>query len=171
MQTTCNYLQTLPDHPESVLPPSDPPTRVWTWLAQLIANEVDCLHLCCRRSTPNDGQGNYLNRIELLQGTLDMLILKTLQWGEQHGYGISQAIRVSSGEVLQVETGSLYPALHRLNRQGWVKSEWRKSEKQPAREVLQDNEAGQGATCRRLRAMGKNGCDDRSNHDRESGIA
>ena len=48
-------------------------------------------------------QGKYQNRIELLQGTLDMLILKTLQWGEEHGYGISQAIRVSSGEVLQVE--------------------------------------------------------------------
>ena len=70
----------------------------------------------------------YQNRIELLQGTLDMLILKTLQWGEQHGYGISQAIRVSSGEVLQVETGSLYPALHRLENQGWVEAEWRKSE-------------------------------------------
>ena len=50
-------------------------------------------------------QEKYQNRIELLQGTLDMLILKTLQWGEQHGYGISQAIRVNSGEVLQVETG------------------------------------------------------------------
>ena len=70
----------------------------------------------------------YQNRIELLQGTLEMLILKTLQWGEQHGYGISQAIRVSSGEVLQVETGSLYPALHRLENQGWVEAEWRKSE-------------------------------------------
>ena len=70
----------------------------------------------------------YQNRIELLQGTLDMLILKTLQWGEQHGYGISQAIRASSGEVLQVETGSLYPALHRLERQGWVLAEWKKSE-------------------------------------------
>ena len=70
----------------------------------------------------------YQNRIELLQGTLDMLILKTLQWGEQHGYGISQAIRVNSGDVLQVETGSLYPALHRLERQGWVKAEWKKSE-------------------------------------------
>lgn len=73
-------------------------------------------------------KGAYQNRIELLQGTLDMLILKTLQWGEQHGYGISQAIRANSGEVLQVETGSLYPALHRLERQGWVKSEWKKSE-------------------------------------------
>jgi PadR family transcriptional regulator PadR len=71
---------------------------------------------------------NYKNRIELLQGTLDMLILKTLQWGEQHGYGISQAIRAGSGEVLQVETGSLYPALHRLERQGWVSAEWKKSE-------------------------------------------
>ena len=70
----------------------------------------------------------YQNRIELIQGTLDMLILKTLQWGEQHGYGISQAIRVTSGEVLQVETGSLYPALHRLERQGWVSAEWKKTE-------------------------------------------
>ncbi len=70
----------------------------------------------------------YQNRIELLQGTLDMLILKTLQWGEQHGYGISQAIQANSGNVLQVETGSLYPALHRLERQGWVSAEWKKSE-------------------------------------------
>jgi PadR family transcriptional regulator PadR len=70
----------------------------------------------------------YQNRIELLQGTLDMLILKTLQWGEQHGYGISRAIRTTSDEVLQVETGSLYPALHRLERQGWVSAEWKKSE-------------------------------------------
>lgn len=71
---------------------------------------------------------NYKNRIELLQGTLDMLVLQTLQWGPQHGYGISQAIRASSGDVLQVETGSLYPALHRLERQKWVASEWRLTE-------------------------------------------
>ena len=70
----------------------------------------------------------YQNRIELLQGTLDMLILQTLRWGSQHGYGIGQAIRAGSGEVLQVETGSLYPALHRLEKQGWIKSEWRSSE-------------------------------------------
>jgi PadR family transcriptional regulator, regulatory protein PadR len=73
-------------------------------------------------------QNAYQNRIEILQGTLDMLILKTLQWGEQHGYGISQMIRTNSGDVLQVETGSLYPALHRLERQEWVKAEWKKSE-------------------------------------------
>jgi PadR family transcriptional regulator PadR len=71
---------------------------------------------------------SYKNRIELLQGTLDMLILQTLQWGTQHGYGISQAIRANSGEMLQVETGSLYPALHRLERQKWVASEWRQTE-------------------------------------------
>src|ERR1700761_4313809 len=76
----------------------------------------------------------YKNRIELVQGTLDMLLLRTLQWGPQHGYGMVQALRVHSGEVLQVETGSLYPALHRLERQGWVRSEWKQSEsKQRAR--------------------------------------
>jgi PadR family transcriptional regulator PadR len=67
------------------------------------------------------------NSIELLQGTLDMLVLQTLRWGAQHGYGISQAIRAGSNEVLQVETGSLYPALHRLEKQGWIKSEWKTS--------------------------------------------
>lgn len=71
----------------------------------------------------------YKNRIELLQGTLDMLILRTLQWGPQHGHGISVAIRANSGELLQVETGSLYPALHRLERQGWLVSEWKVSDK------------------------------------------
>jgi PadR family transcriptional regulator len=66
----------------------------------------------------------YQNRIELLQGTLDLLILQTLQWGPRHGYGISHAIRTGSGEVLQVDTGSLYPALHRLERKKWISSEW-----------------------------------------------
>ena len=70
----------------------------------------------------------YKNRIELLNGTLDVLILQTLRWGSQHGYGIGQAIRAGSGEVLQVETGSLYPALHRLEKQGWIRSEWKPSE-------------------------------------------
>ena len=70
----------------------------------------------------------YQNRIEILQGTLDLLILQTLQWGPQHGYSISQAIRINSGDVLEVETGSLYPALHRLEREGWIKSEWKLSD-------------------------------------------
>jgi len=70
----------------------------------------------------------YQNRIELLQGTLDLLILQTLQWGPRHGYGISQAIRANSGEALQIETGSLYPALHRLERQKWIAAGWELSE-------------------------------------------
>ena len=67
-------------------------------------------------------------RLELLQGTLDMLILRTLQWGRQHGHGIAQAIRMQSDDVLRVETGSFYPALHRLVKRGWMKAEWGISE-------------------------------------------
>ena len=87
--------------------------------------------------TPDD------RRLELLQGTLDMLILRTLQWGAQHGHGIGQSIRQQSDELLKVETGSLYPALHRLEKQGWLKSEWGVSE------------ANQRAKYYRLTAAGK----------------
>jgi PadR family transcriptional regulator PadR len=73
-------------------------------------------------------KSRYRNRIELLQGTLDLLILQTLQWGPQHGYGISQAIQINSGSILQVDTGSLYPALHRLERKKWISAEWKISE-------------------------------------------
>jgi transcriptional regulator len=66
--------------------------------------------------------------VELLQGTLDMLILRTLQWGPQHGHGIGQALRASSADLLQIEHGSLYPALHRMEGQGWLKAEWKASE-------------------------------------------
>jgi transcriptional regulator len=75
-----------------------------------------------------------MNRIELLQGTLDLLILRTLQWGPQHGHGVSVAIRAGSDDVLQVEHGSLYPALHRLRKQGLIEAEWKLTEnKQRAR--------------------------------------
>jgi PadR family transcriptional regulator, regulatory protein PadR len=85
-------------------------------------------------STSMRDKNRYANRIELLQGTLDMLILRTLQWGPQHGYGIVLALRTQSADVVQVETGSLYPALHRLERKGWVCSEWKQTEsKQHAR--------------------------------------
>src|SRR5215471_9865034 len=67
-------------------------------------------------------------RLELLQGTLDMLILRTLQWGPRHGHGIGQAIRTQSEDLLRVETGSLYPALHRLEKRGLLKAEWGVSE-------------------------------------------
>lgn len=67
-------------------------------------------------------------RIDLLQGTLDLLILQTLQWGPRHGHGIGQAIRISSNDALQIEHGSIYPALHRLESRGWLASEWKLSE-------------------------------------------
>lgn len=70
------------------------------------------------------GKPRYQNRIELLQGTLDLLILQTLRAAPQHGYGIAQAIRLRSGELLQVDTGSLYPALQRLARQRCIDAEW-----------------------------------------------
>jgi PadR family transcriptional regulator, regulatory protein PadR len=70
----------------------------------------------------------YRNRIELLQGTLDMLILRTLQWGPRHGHGIGLAIRAGSEDVLHVDHGSLYPALHRLQEQGWITADWRLTE-------------------------------------------
>ena len=85
----------------------------------------------------------YRSRIELLQGTLDMLILQTLRLGPQHGYGVAQAIRSGSGEVLQAETGSLYPALHRLEKQGWIKSEWKSSEHHQRAKYYQLTKAGQ----------------------------
>jgi PadR family transcriptional regulator len=76
----------------------------------------------------------YKNRIELLQGTLDLLILQTLRAGPLHGYAITQAIRSGSAEVLQVDTGSLYPALHRLEKKRWLKASWGLTEnKQRAR--------------------------------------
>ncbi|HMC76828.1 MAG TPA: PadR family transcriptional regulator [Vicinamibacterales bacterium] len=67
-------------------------------------------------------------RSDLLQGTLDMLVLQTLRWGPAHGYSISQAIRAASNEVFRVETGSLYPALHRLEKRGLVRAEWKTSD-------------------------------------------
>ncbi len=84
----------------------------------------------------------YQNRIELLQGTLDLLILQTLRWGPQHGYGISQAIRLNSGDILQVDTGSLYPALHRLERQKWIAADWKVSENKQRVRVYRLTAAG-----------------------------
>jgi len=70
--------------------------------------------------------GNVMSqdKMDLLQGTLDLLILKALKLGSMHGFGISVLIRQMSEEVLRVEQGSLYPALYRLERQGWISSEW-----------------------------------------------
>jgi PadR family transcriptional regulator PadR len=67
-------------------------------------------------------------RMDLPQGTLDLLILKTLALGPQHGWGVSERIQQVSREVLRVQQGSLYPALHRLERRGWIKAKWGASE-------------------------------------------
>ena len=70
-----------------------------------------------------------LTRVELLQGTLDLLILRTLVAGPSHGHAIAKNIQRTSEELLQVETGSLYPALHRLEAQGWIAASWELSDK------------------------------------------
>lgn len=65
---------------------------------------------------------------DLVQGTLDLLILKTISLGPQHGWAIAKRIQQISREILQIQQGSLYPALHRLEQQAWIKSEWRQTE-------------------------------------------
>ena len=64
----------------------------------------------------------------LLQGTLELLVLKTLSWGPMHGYGIASWIESATGDVLRVEEGSLYPALYRMEQKGWLKADWGTSE-------------------------------------------
>jgi transcriptional regulator len=64
----------------------------------------------------------------LLQGTLDLLVLKTLSWGPRHGYGIGRWLEETTGDALQIEEGSLYPALYRMERRGWIEAEWGLSE-------------------------------------------
>lgn len=74
------------------------------------------------------------DRIEFLQGTLDMLVLRTLLFGPAHGHQIAKHIQVTTEDVLQVEHGSLYPALHRLERKGWVAAKWETAGKDLKRE-------------------------------------
>ena len=92
-----------------------------------------CLHLdsvmlamrfSCRMSTRTEAAA----RITLLQGTLDLLILRTLRFGPQHGQAIARAIQQQSGDTLLVDHGSLYPALQRLEKRGWIEAEWGTSE-------------------------------------------
>ena len=81
-------------------------------------------------------------RIELLQGTLDLLILRTLVFGAFHGHAIAKQIKTLSQDVLRVETGSLYPALHRLEAQGWITSAWETSDRGKRAKSYQLTRAG-----------------------------
>jgi transcriptional regulator len=83
-----------------------------------------------------------LSRIELLQGTLDFIVLQTLRWGPRHGYGIAQMIRANSDDALQVDTGSLYPALHRLAKKKWISADWEISENRQRVRVYKLTAAG-----------------------------
>jgi transcriptional regulator len=79
---------------------------------------------------------------DLLQGTLDLLILKTLSLGPQHGWGVAQRIQQVSRNLLQVNQGSLYPALHRLEEQGWIDSEWGVSDNNRRAKLYRLTDAG-----------------------------
>jgi PadR family transcriptional regulator, regulatory protein PadR len=72
---------------------------------------------------------NQISRLDLLQGTLDVLILRTLRAGPAHGHAVAKHIQRTSEELLQIETGSLYPALHRLEAKGWIAASWELSDK------------------------------------------
>ncbi len=89
-------------------------------------------------------------RIELLQGTLDLLILRTLVFGPAHGHALATQIRALSEDVLQVETGSLYPALHRLEAQDWVAATWKTSEKGKRAKYYRLTRAGRSQLVREM---------------------
>jgi transcriptional regulator len=92
-------------------------------IGQEQANQIDTMIVY------NCGQSRHMGKpTELVQGTLDLLILKTISLEPKHGWAIAKRIQQVSREVLQVQQGSLYPALHRLEQQGWIKAEWRSTE-------------------------------------------
>ena len=72
---------------------------------------------------------NASTRVDLLQGTLDLLVLRTLLFGPMHGHGVAKAIQTNSEDLLLVDHGSLYPALHRLERKGWLSTQWQDTAK------------------------------------------
>ena len=80
--------------------------------------------------------------LDLLQGTLDLLVLKSLQWGPRHGYATASWIRETTDQRLQIEEGALYTALHRMEKRGWLKSEWGQSENNRRAKYYALTEAG-----------------------------
>ena len=92
-----------------------------------------------------------MTRMEILQGTLDVLVLRTLSAEPKHGYQIARAIKALSDEVLQVEEGALYPALHRLEGRGWVTSRWGRSENKRRAKFYELTAEGRAALAREAR--------------------
>lgn len=87
---------------------------------------------------------------EVLKGTLDLMILKALSWGPQHGFGVTKWIRQTTDEALQIDDGALYPALHRLERKGWIQSEWGVSENNRRAKYYQLTRGGRAQLHREL---------------------
>jgi PadR family transcriptional regulator PadR len=85
---------------------------------------VDILPVSLVVSLPMTRSAQTPERLELFQGTLDLLILRTLRWGSMHGHGIAKFIEHSSRETFRIDHGSLYPALQRLQQEGWIAAEW-----------------------------------------------
>lgn len=96
-----------------------------------------------------------LDTVPVLQGTLDMLILKSLAWGPKHGFGVLRHIEQVTGEELQVEEGALYPALHRMHRKGWLEAEWGLSENNRRARFYRLSEAGERALRSQVRDWGR----------------
>lgn len=94
-------------------------------------------------------------RLDLLQGTLDMLILKALSWGPTHGYGVARLIEDRTGDALAIEEGSLYPALHRMTRKGWIRAEWGVSENNRRARFYQLTPAGRQQLAVEARTWGR----------------
>ena len=95
------------------------------------------------------------NIIESVQGTLDFLILKTLSWGQMHGYAVARWIFDSSSEELQIEEGTLYPALHRLEDRGWVEAEWGVSENNRRAKFYRLTATGRAELAQRVAEWGR----------------
>jgi transcriptional regulator len=93
--------------------------------------------------------------LELLQGTLDVLILKTLSWGPRHGYAIARWIRDTTDDVLRIEEGALYPALHRMQKRGWIEAEWGVSENNRRAKYYQLTSAGRAQLRAEATAWGR----------------
>jgi transcriptional regulator len=89
--------------------------------------------------------------VDVLQGSLDLLVLQTLTWGPMHGFGIARWLRQLTDDVLQVEEGSLYPSLYRMDNRGWIKSEWRLTENNRRAKYYQLTAAGRRQLARESR--------------------